>query len=46
LKGEKASSLSASGSMKRFGFLDKVVNNSKKRHAGSLFEGVEPIPLL
>jgi len=45
LKGEKAIVVVGGGSMKRFGFLDKVVTNLKE--AGmevKLFEGVEPDP--
>lgn len=45
LKGKKAIVVVGGGSMKRFGFLDKVVNNLKE--AGmqvELFEGVEPDP--
>ncbi|MGN1194131.1 MAG: iron-containing alcohol dehydrogenase [Acutalibacteraceae bacterium] len=45
LKGKKAIVVTGGGSMKRFGFLDKVVNNLKE--AGmevKLFEGVEPDP--
>lgn len=45
LKGKKAIVVVGGGSMKRFGFLDKVVNNLKE--AGMevrLFEGVEPDP--
>jgi alcohol dehydrogenase class IV len=45
LKGSKAIVVVGGGSMKRFGFLDKVVENLKE--AGmevSLFEGVEPDP--
>ena len=45
LKGKKAIVVVGGGSMKRFGFLDKVVNNLKE--AGmevQLFEGVEPDP--
>ena len=45
LKGKKAIVVVGGGSMKRFGFLDKVVENLKE--AGmevSLFEGVEPDP--
>ncbi|MDQ0359273.1 iron-containing alcohol dehydrogenase [Breznakia pachnodae] len=45
LKGEKAIVVVGGGSMKRFGFLDTVVNNLKD--AGmevELFEGVEPDP--
>ncbi len=45
LKGKKAFVVVGGGSMKRFGFLDKVVNNLKE--AGMdvrLFEGVEPDP--
>ena len=45
LQGKKAIVVVGGGSMKRFGFLDKVVNNLKE--AGmevSLFEGVEPDP--
>ncbi len=45
LKGKKAIVVVGGGSMKRFGFLDKVVNNLKE--AGmevELFENVEPDP--
>lgn len=45
LKGKKAIVVVGGGSMKRFGFLDKVVDNLKE--AGievQLFEGVEPDP--
>lgn len=45
LDGKKAIVVVGGGSMKRFGFLDKVVNNLKE--AGmevELFEGVEPDP--
>ncbi len=45
LKGKKAIVVTGGGSMKRFGFLDKVVSNLKE--AGmevELFEGVEPDP--
>ncbi len=45
LKGSKAIVVVGGGSMKRFGFLDKVVSNLKE--AGmqvKLFEGVEPDP--
>ncbi len=45
LTGKKAIVVVGGGSMKRFGFLDKVVNNLKE--AGmevQLFEGVEPDP--
>lgn len=45
LKGKKAIVVVGGGSMKRFGFLDKVVNNLKE--AGmevALFENVEPDP--
>lgn len=45
LKGKKAIVVVGGGSMKRFGFLDKVCNNLKE--AGmevQLFEGVEPDP--
>ncbi|MFA7108023.1 MAG: iron-containing alcohol dehydrogenase, partial [Sphaerochaetaceae bacterium] len=45
LKGKKAMVVSGGSSMKRFGFLDEVVNNLKE--AGmevQLFEGVEPDP--
>ena len=45
LKGNRAFVVVGGGSMKRFGFLDKVVNNLKS--AGMevrLFEGVEPDP--
>lgn len=45
IKGKKAIVVVGGGSMKRFGFLDKVVNNLKE--AGievQLFEGVEPDP--
>lgn len=45
LKGKKAFVVVGGGSMKRFGFLDRVVNNLKE--AGmevTLFEGVEPDP--
>lgn len=45
LEGEKAIVVVGGGSMKRFGFLDTVVNNLKE--AGmevQLFEGVEPDP--
>lgn len=45
IKGKKAIVVVGGGSMKRFGFLDKVVDNLKT--AGmevSLFEGVEPDP--
>ena len=45
LKGKKAIVVVGGGSMKRFGFLDKVCNNLKE--AGmevKLFEGVEPDP--
>ena len=45
LKGKKAIVVTGGGSMKRFGFLDTVVNNLKE--AGmevELFEGVEPDP--
>ena len=45
LKGNKAIVVVCGGSMKRFGFLDKVVNNLKE--AGmevQLFENVEPDP--
>ncbi|MEG1820507.1 MAG: iron-containing alcohol dehydrogenase, partial [Oscillospiraceae bacterium] len=45
LKGNKAIVVVGGGSMKRFGFLDTVVNNLKE--AGmqvELFEGVEPDP--
>ncbi|OHT15389.1 NADPH-dependent butanol dehydrogenase [Tritrichomonas foetus] len=45
LEGKKAIVVVGGGSMKRFGFLDKVVNNLKE--AGmevQLFEGVEPDP--
>jgi alcohol dehydrogenase class IV len=45
LSGKKAIVVVGGGSMKRFGFLDKVVNNLKE--AGmevQLFEGVEPDP--
>ncbi|MGE4484716.1 MAG: iron-containing alcohol dehydrogenase [Oscillospiraceae bacterium] len=45
LKGKKAIVVVGGGSMKRFGFLDKVVSNLKE--AGmevKLFEGVEPDP--
>lgn len=45
LKGKKAFVVVGGGSMKRFGFLDRVVNNLKE--AGmevTVFEGVEPDP--
>ncbi len=45
LKGKKAIVVTGGGSMKRFGFLDRVVENLKE--AGmevQLFEGVEPDP--
>ena len=45
LKGKKAIVVVGGGSMKKFGFLDRVVNNLKE--AGlevELFEGVEPDP--
>lgn len=45
LKGKKAIVVTGGGSMKRFGFLDKVEANLKE--AGmevKLFEGVEPDP--
>ncbi len=45
IKGKKAIVVVGGGSMKRFGFLDKVVNNLKE--AGmevQLYEGVEPDP--
>ena len=45
IKGKKAIVVVGGGSMKRFGFLDKVCNNLKE--AGMevrLFEGVEPDP--
>lgn len=45
IKGKKAIVVVGGGSMKKFGFLDKVVNNLKE--AGievQLFEGVEPDP--
>ncbi len=45
LTGKKAIVVVGGGSMKRFGFLDKVVNNLKE--AGmevTVFEGVEPDP--
>ena len=45
LRGKKAIVVVGGGSMKRFGFLDKVVNNLKE--AGmevTVFEGVEPDP--
>ena len=45
LKGKKAIVVVGGGSMKRFGFLDKVCNNLKE--AGmevTVFEGVEPDP--
>ena len=45
LKGKKAIVVTGGGSMKRFGFLDRVVGNLKE--AGmevELFEGVEPDP--
>ena len=44
-EGKKAIVCTGGGSMKRFGFLDKVVNNLKE--AGmevQLFEGIEPDP--
>lgn len=45
LKGKKAVVVVGGGSMKRFGFLDKVVSNLKEAGIEScLFEGVEPDP--
>lgn len=45
LKGSKAIVVVGGGSMKRFGFLDKVVANLKEAGmAVELFEGVEPDP--
>jgi alcohol dehydrogenase class IV len=45
LKGRKAIVVVGGGSMKRFGFLDKVVSNLKEANLEvKLFEGVEPDP--
>ena len=45
LKGKKAIVVVGGGSMKRFGFLDKVVNNLHEAGIETmLFEGVEPDP--
>lgn len=45
LKGKKAIIVTGGGSMKRFGFLDKVVNNLHEAGIETrLFEGVEPDP--
>lgn len=45
LKGKKAIIVVGGGSMKRFGFLDKVVNNLHEAGIETrLFEGVEPDP--
>lgn len=45
LKGSKAMVVVGGGSMKRFGFLDKVLNNLKEAGIETqLFEGVEPDP--
>lgn len=45
LKGKKAFVVVGGGSMKRFGFLDKVVANlSEAGMQVKLFEGVEPDP--
>jgi alcohol dehydrogenase class IV len=45
LKGKKAIVVVGGGSMKRFGFLDKVVSNLKEANMEvKLFEGVEPDP--
>lgn len=45
LTGKKAIVVVGGGSMKRFGFLDKVVENLKAAGIGTkLFEGVEPDP--
>ena len=45
LKGTKAFVVVGGGSMKRFGFLDKVVNNLKEAGMEVMaFEGVEPDP--
>lgn len=45
LKGSKAIVVVGGGSMKRFGFLDKVVSNLKEAGMDvQLFEGVEPDP--
>lgn len=45
IKGKKAIIVVGGGSMKRFGFLDKVINNLKEANIEvSLFENVEPDP--
>ena len=45
LKGKKAIVVVGGGSMKKFGFLDKVVNNLHEAGIETrLFEGVEPDP--
>jgi len=45
LKGKRAMVVCGGSSMKRFGFLDEVVNNLKETGMEvQLFEGVEPDP--